>query len=112
MKQLLPLAKASNYIPFGERYRLSGNKYLALPGAITDDPKLGAEKYNNSLINHYLVDREPVKFRIKNTFMRFRENKRVINVKRFIASGKPYSLDSLSQTERYLFVQYLMVTSQ
>lgn len=107
MSYLMPLAKPTDYIRFGARYRLSGNGYLALPGAVTDDPDLGAKRYNESLLNHYFTEREPVRFRISETFSRFASNRRVIQVNKIISIGEPFEIEALSSFEKYLFLNIL-----
>lgn len=107
MSQLLPLATSNDYKKFGNRFILEGAKYLALPGAVTDDPLAGAQRYNDSLLNHYMVDSESLRDRVNYLFKRYKKNHRIKNIKCTVRKGEPYQLQALSPVEKYLFFYYL-----
>lgn len=101
-----PLATPQNYVAYGNRFILSG-KYLALPGALTDDPVKGASLYNKHLIRKlkHLGHSEQRTNRLRRIAQRFETNRRIRRVNSAIKAAYNDELICihLSPLEREIF---------
>lgn len=107
MKYLLPLAKPENYVPFAHGYHLKGKNFLAIPGCVADDPELGAQMYNQNLLQRHAFKNAPKRRRVKILFLKYPTNRRVQKIKGLIDAGTPFELKKLTRTEALLLVASL-----
>lgn len=102
MRKVYPLANPENYIHNGQFFYLLGDDFLALPGAVTQDPKEGSQKYNDCLVNRYLV-KSDMRERVNDLLIRHNKNRRIIKLRNYIKGDIVFSLKSLTQIEVFLF---------